>query len=133
MLPELLKVPGLGISITTYGLLQAVAFLLTVWAATRLAGRDGLSKFKVLYLGICVCPVFLVGTKLLMILTEWQQHGGDWGRMVSSGFLHSVGAYYGGLLAAVAVSPFLARALRLPWRIMVDACAPAIALGGVPA
>ena len=130
MLPELFKVPGVAAPMTTYGLLQAVTFVLTLSVAIRLAGSDGLPKIKVLYLGICLCPIFLLGSKLLMLLTDWDRYGADWH---SSALTLSVGAYYGGFLAALAVSPLLTRALGLPWGRTVDACAPAIALGGVPA
>src|SRR5712692_1195951 len=133
MLPELFKIPSLGITIWTYGLLQAVTFIVTLWVAVRLAAADGLPKIKVFFFGIFLCPVFLLGTKLLMILTEWQSYDGDWHRAISVGLPRSVGAYYGGFLTALAVSGFLTRALRLPWRRTVDACAPGVALGGVTA
>src|SRR5215510_5296879 len=132
MLPEIFQMPGFGIGITTYGLLQAITFIVTLWVAVRLAAADGLSKIKALYLGICLCPVFLLGAKLLMILAERQQYEGRVS-VVSFDLLHSVGAYYGGFVAAVGISPLLTRALKLPWGQMVDVCAPAIALGGVPA
>ena len=132
MLPELFQLAGLRIPVSTYGLLQAITFVVSVSVAMRLAAADGLSKIKVLYLGICLCPVFLLGAKVLMILAEWQQYGGRVS-VFSFDLLHSVGAYYGGFLAAVAISPLLMRALGLPWGKTVDACAPAIALGGVPA
>jgi phosphatidylglycerol---prolipoprotein diacylglyceryl transferase len=133
MLPELFKLPVLGIPLSTYGLLQAVTFVVALWVAVRLGAADGLPKIKVYYLGIFLCPVFLLGAKLLMILTEWNTYGGDWHQGNSFVLLRSVGAYYGGLLTCLAVSPFLMRALRLPWRRTVDACAPGIALGGVTA
>src|SRR5712692_7755730 len=133
MLPQLFKLPLLGIPLTTYGLLQAVTFVVALSVAARLGGAEGLPKIKILYLGVFLCPVFLFGTKLLMILTEWYKYGADWDRVISLGLLRSVGAYYGGLLAALAVSVILTRAFHLPWRKTVDACAPGIALGGVPA
>src|SRR5262245_739297 len=127
MLPELFHIARLGIELTSYGLLQAITFIVTIWVAVRLAAVDGLSKIKVLYVGICLCPVFLFGAKLLMILAVWQSYEGRVSA-VSFDLLHSVGAYYGGFLAAVAISPLLTRALKLPWGQTADVCAPAIAL-----
>jgi phosphatidylglycerol---prolipoprotein diacylglyceryl transferase len=129
MFPELFKIPGLGIPLATYGVLLAIGFILALWLTARLAARDGLPKQRIYDLGLYVLAASLIGSKLLMIVTEWNDYGGDWHRMLSLDFLRSGGVFYGGLLAAVIASIVLMRLWHLPWPKTADAFAPGIALG----
>ena len=129
MFPELFKIPGLGIPLATYGVLLAIAFILALWLTARLAARDGLDKARIYDLGLYVLAASLVGSKALMVVTEWNDYGGDWRRMLSLDFLRSGGVFYGGLIAAVLASVVLMRLWDLPWRKTSDAFAPGIALG----
>lgn len=129
MFPELFRIPWLDIPLSTYGLLLAVAFLLSLWLAARLAGADGLPRHKVYDLGLYILASGLIGSKLLMIVTEWGEFGFTWRRVFSLDLLQSGGVFFGGFLAAVAVSIFLVRRWNLPWRKTADAFAPAIAFG----
>lgn len=129
MLPELFRIPGLNIPLSTYGLLLAAAFLSSLWLAARLAAQDGLPRHKVYDLGLYVLASGLIGSKLLMIVTEWDEFGLRWRRVFSLDVLQSGGVFFGGFLAAVAVSVLLVRRWRLPWRRTSDSFAPAIAFG----
>src|SRR6185436_1195316 len=129
MFPELFRIPGLGIPLATYGLLLAIAFILALWLTARLAARDGLPKARIYDLGLYVLAASLIGSKLLMIITEWNDYGGDWHRILSVDFLRSGGVFYGGLIAAVLASVVLMRRWKLPWPKTADAFAPGIALG----
>jgi phosphatidylglycerol:prolipoprotein diacylglycerol transferase len=129
MLPELFKIPGLGIPLATYGVLLATGFILALWITARLAARDGLPKNRAYDLGLYILAASLVGSKVLMIITEWSDYGGDWRRILSLDFLRSGGVFYGGFIAAVAASVILMRRWHLPWPKTADAFAPGIALG----
>lgn len=129
MFPELFRIPGLGWPLSTYGLLLAVAFMLALWMTARLAERDGLPKGKIYDLGLYILAASLVGSKVLMIITEWDQYEGDWGRILSFDLLRSGGVYYGGFVTALIVSVILMRFWRLPWLKTTDAFAPGVALG----
>jgi phosphatidylglycerol:prolipoprotein diacylglycerol transferase len=129
MFPELFRIPGLGIPLATYGVLLAIGFILALWMTARLAERDGLPKNKVYDLGLYILAASLVGSKLLMVITEWNDYGGDWRRVLSFDFLRSGGVFYGGFIAAVIASVILMRRWNLPWRKTADAFAPGIALG----
>ena len=129
MFPELFKIPGLGIPLATYGVLLAIGFILALWLTARLAARDGLPKQRIYDLGLYVLAASLVGSKALMVVTEWSDYGGDWRRMLSFDFLRSGGVFYGGLLAAVLASILLMRHWKLPWPKTADAFAPGIAVG----
>jgi phosphatidylglycerol:prolipoprotein diacylglycerol transferase len=129
MLPELFKIPVLGIPLSTYGLLLAVAFITALWATARLAEQDGLPKNKIYDLGLYILASALIGAKVLMIFTDWDEFRGDWHRMISLDVLRSGGVYFGGFVIALLVSVILMRVWRLPWRRTADAFAPGIALG----
>ena len=129
MFPELFKIPGTEIVIHTYGFLLAVAFILALWMTARLAGRDGLPKNRVYDLGLYILLSALVGAKVVMLITEWNEPGGGWKRIFSLDLLSSGGVFYGGLLFALVTSVVLMRLYRLPWRKTADAFAPGIAVG----
>ncbi|HXG68416.1 MAG TPA: prolipoprotein diacylglyceryl transferase [Blastocatellia bacterium] len=129
MFPELFRIPGLGWPLSTYGLLLAIAFMLALWMTARLAERDGLPKGKIYDLGLYILAASLVGSKVLMIITEWDTYRGDWGRILSFDLLRSGGVYFGGFLTALLVSVILMRVWHLPWLKTTDAFAPGVALG----
>lgn len=129
MLPELFRIPGLGITLATYGLLLAIAFIVALWLTAQLAARDGLPKDRIYDLGLYILAAALVGSKALMIITEWNEYGGDWRRVLSFDLLRSGGVYYGGFLIALLASVLLMRRWKLPWRRTADAFAPGVALG----
>src|SRR5829696_5035952 len=129
MFPELFRIPGLDIPISTYGLLLAIAFILALWLAAKLAEADGLSKNKIYDLGLYLIAASLIGSKLLMVITEWRDFKGDLLRVLSLDFLRSGGVFFGGFVAAVLVSIYFMRRWQLPWRKTADAFAPGIAVG----
>lgn len=129
MLPELFRIPGLDLPVSTYGLLLAIAFILALWITARLAAGDGLPKNKIYDLGLYILASSLVGSKLLMVITEWDEFKGDWSRILSPDFLRSGGVFFGGFLAALVASVLLMRRYKLPWRRTADAFAPGVALG----
>lgn len=130
MFPELFKIPYLNFTIYTYGLLVAIAFIVGLWVMARLASRDGLDKQKVYDLGLWVLVASLVGSKLLMIVTEWdERYRGNLGAIFTLDFLRSNGVFYGGFIGAVAASVIVMRIYKMPWWRTADAFAPGIAIG----
>ena len=128
MLPELFKIPGLGITVSTYGFLLAIGFISALWLIATLAERDGLPKNRIYDLGLYVLASGLIGAKVLMVITDWNDYG-SWRQALSLDVLRSGGVYYGGFLIAAGVSVLLMKLWRLPWRKTADAFAPGIALG----
>jgi phosphatidylglycerol:prolipoprotein diacylglycerol transferase len=116
--------------INTYGLFLAVAFLAAIFITVRLAARDGLPKEKIYDLCLWLLLSSLIGSKLLMLLTEpeYRQHPL---LLFSLDFLRSGGVFYGGLLGAIIAGYVMMRRWKLPWWKTADACAPGIALGNV--
>lgn len=128
MYPELFHIGNFPIN--TYGVLLALAFLAALLVAAKLAARDGLPRDRVYDLGLWMLLAALVGSKLLMLLTEPEYRQNPL-RLVSFDFLRSGGVFYGGFLGAVGVGYFLIKRYGLPWWKTADAFAPGIALGNV--
>jgi phosphatidylglycerol:prolipoprotein diacylglycerol transferase len=129
MFPELFRIPGLGIPIATYGVLLAIGFIAALWLIAQLAAGDGLPKERIYDLGLYILASSLVGSKVLMVITEWSDYRGDWKRIFSFDLWRSGGVFYGGFLVALLVSVILMRRWNLPWRKTSDSFAPGVALG----
>jgi len=130
MFPELFKIPYTNFSFNTYGFLLALAFVAGLLVMARLAARDGLDKQKVYDLGLWVLAASLIGSKALMVITEWDVYYRDNPRQIFTlDFFRSGGVYYGGFIAAVLASVIAMRLYRLPWWRTADAFAPGIVIG----
>jgi phosphatidylglycerol---prolipoprotein diacylglyceryl transferase len=116
--------------VNTYGVFLALAFLGAIFVTVKLAGRDGLPRERIYDLCLWLLLSSLVGSKLLMFLTEpeYREHPLQ---IISLDFLRSGGVFYGGLIGAMITGYFLMRRWKLPWWKTADACAPGIALGNV--
>ncbi|MBO0723809.1 MAG: prolipoprotein diacylglyceryl transferase [Blastocatellia bacterium] len=130
MFPELFKIPYLNFTFNTYGFLLALAFISGLYVMGRLAVQDGLAKQKVYDLGLWVLAASLVGSKLLMVITEWDSYYRDNpGQIFTLDFFRSGGVFYGGFIGAVIASLIVIRVYQLPWWRTADAFAPGVALG----
>lgn len=121
MYPELFRIGTFPI--TTYGIWLAVGMLLALFAASRLAARDGLPRERIYDLGLWTLIGGLLGSKILMFFVEENV------QIFSLDFLRSGGVYYGGFLGGFIAVVFLVRFYKLPFWKVADAFAPAVALG----
>jgi len=121
MYPELFRIGNFPIN--TYGVLLAVGLLLALFAASRLAARDGLPRERIYDLGLWTIIGGLVGSKILMFFTE------DNVNIFSLDFLRSGGVYYGGFLGGLLTVFLLIHFYKLPFWKVADAFAPGVALG----
>ncbi|HSE31729.1 MAG TPA: prolipoprotein diacylglyceryl transferase [Pyrinomonadaceae bacterium] len=126
MYPELFRIGSFPIN--TYGVFLALAFLSAILLSVKLAARDGLPREKIYDLCLWMLVASLVGSKLLMLLTEPEYRDNPW-QLFSLDFLRSGGVFYGGLLGAIITGYLLMKRYKLPWWKTADACAPGIALG----
>ena len=115
------------VTVYTYGLLLAAAYLAGLQLALRRARHAGLDPNKVMDLGIWVIVSALVGAKLLLVLIDVRYFLDNPGEIFS--LVRSAGVFYGGLIVAVAVGFWLIRKYRLPFWTTCDLFAPGIALG----
>jgi phosphatidylglycerol:prolipoprotein diacylglycerol transferase len=125
MHPILLRLPWL--TLHTYGVLLAIAFLAGLWVASRQAKRSGLDAGRVTDMAVWVLIAGLVGAKLLLVALDWRHFAGSWrdlGSVVQSG-----GVFYGGLIGGILVAWLYARRYRLPGWQTADVLAPGVVLG----
>jgi len=125
MYPRLLELGP--VTVYTYGLLLAAAYLVGLQVAVVRARRRGVDGQKVLDLGIWVIISAIVGAKLLLLAVDFdyfRQRPAEIFSLVRTG-----GIFYGGLILSVAVAVWYVRRHNLPVWEMGDAIAPGIALG----
>jgi prolipoprotein diacylglyceryl transferase len=126
MYPELFRIGNFPIN--TYGVLLAVGMLLALFAASRLAARDGLPRERIYDLGLWTLIGGLLGSKLLMLFVDDMYRNNIW-NIFSLDFLRSGGVYYGGFLGGFFALLLLIRRYKLPFWKVADAFAPGVALG----
>jgi phosphatidylglycerol:prolipoprotein diacylglycerol transferase len=126
MFPRLFHIGSF--SLPTYGVLVALAFLAALWMASRFAVMQGISKDKVINLGVYCALVGMLGAKVLMIALdpEYREHPLE---VFSLATLQSAGIFFGGLIAALVFAYFYMRRQQLPVLQTSDLFAPGIALG----
>jgi phosphatidylglycerol:prolipoprotein diacylglycerol transferase len=124
------KIADLGpISIHTYGLILALAFIAGIWFTSRIARRSGVDPDAIWNLGLVVIFAALVGAKILLFISDYSYYAENPREIFSLSTLRSTGVYYGGLLLALVAAAVYFRRAKLPsWKI-ADMAAPGIALG----
>src|SRR6476646_11917974 len=127
MYPRLLELGP--ITVYTYGVLLAAAYLLGLKLAMNRAKARGLDANRVLDLGIYIIISALVGAKLLLLVTDFRTFTADPRELLT--LARSGGVFYGGLILAVSVALWYVLRAGLPLWTTCDAFAPGIALGHV--
>jgi phosphatidylglycerol:prolipoprotein diacylglycerol transferase len=117
------------LTVYTYGLLLAAAYLLGLKLAMVRAGHRGLDSARVLDLGIYIIIAALVGAKLLLLVTDFHTFTSDPRQLLM--LARSGGVFYGGLILAVVVALWYIRRVGLPLWTTCDVFAPGVALGHV--
>ncbi len=124
------KILDLGpITIHTYGLLLALAFIAGIWLTSRNARNAGLDPDRIWNLGLIVIFAALVGAKVLLFFSDYSYYSQNPREIFSLSTLRSSGVYYGGLALALGASALYLRRTKLPAGILADLAAPGIALG----
>jgi phosphatidylglycerol---prolipoprotein diacylglyceryl transferase len=127
MYPRLLEFGP--ITVYTYGVLLAAAYLLGLKLAMVRARKRGLDSARILDLGIYIIISALIGAKLLLLITDFQTFRNDPHELMT--LARSGGVFYGGLILAVTVALWYIRRAGLPLWTTCDVFAPGIALGHV--
>ena len=135
MYPRLFTVPAFDLlgrhigplTLHTYGVLLALAFLAGLWIAGRQARKAGLDAGRVTDLAIYVLIAGLIGAKVLLVVVEWPSYSLHPREILS--VFQSGGVFYGGLLAAFPVAWWYVRRHNLDGWKTADALAPGVAVG----
>ena len=125
MYPELFKLGP--VTVYTYGVLLAAAYLLGLRLAMSRAKSRGLDPNRTLDLGIAIIISALVGAKLLLLLVDFDRFRQNPAELFS--IVRSGGVFYGGLIAAVSVAFWYMWRHKMPLWTTCDVFAPGIALG----
>ncbi len=129
-IPSLPFLGELGpVTVYTYGVLLAAAYLLGLQLAMVRGRARGLDQARVLDLGIYIIISALVGAKLLLFITDFRSFVDNPRSLMD--LARSGGVFYGGLILAVGVALFYIRRIGLPLWTTCDVFAPGIALGHV--
>src|SRR5437588_6088047 len=127
MYPRLLELGP--ITVYTYGVLLAAAYLFGLQLARARAKARGLDANRVLDLGIYIIISALIGAKLLLLVTDFDAFRSNPRELLT--LARSGGVFYGGLILAVVVALFYIRKIGLPLWTTCDVFAPGIAVGHV--
>jgi len=128
MYPKLIDIGPL--TIHTYGLLLVAAYLVAIALTAHLAEKNRIPRSYAWDLGFVVIISALIGAKLLMVASELGTYLREPSLLLSVEFWRAGGVFYGGLLGAIAGSALWAwKTPRMPFWLIADAAAPAIALG----
>ena len=119
MYPQLFELGP--ITVYTYGVLLAAAYLLGLKLAMARAKARGLDANRVLDLGIYIIISALIGAKLLLLVTDFRTFTSNPRELLT--LARSGGVFYGGLILAVTVALCLfagccfGKPTTLPWGI----------------
>jgi phosphatidylglycerol:prolipoprotein diacylglycerol transferase len=135
MFPRLLTVPAFELvgrtvgplTLHTYGVLLALAFVAGLWIASRQGRKEGFDGARIADMAVYVLIAGLLGAKLLLLVVEWQNYTSNPRELFS--LVQSGGVFYGGLLGAIPVALWYMRRHHLPIWKTADALAPAVILG----
>src|SRR5256885_1376838 len=127
MHPRLLElpwtIPHFGtITVYTYGVLLAAAYLLGLQLALKRAKARHLDGTRVMDLGIYIIISALVGAKLLLLVTDYQTFRSNPAELFN--LVREGGVFYGGLITAAAGAPFFIRPVGPPPWTTCDAVSP---------
>src|SRR5471030_1524421 len=117
------------VTVYTYGVLLAAAYLFGLKLAMVRAKARGLDANRVLDLGIYIIISALIGAKLLLLITDFKAFTANPRELLT--LARSGGVFYGGLILAVTVALLYIRKVGLPLWTTTDVFAPGIALGHI--
>src|SRR5215211_1144541 len=110
MFPRLLELGP--VTLYSYGLLLALAYLAGLRLALIRARACGMSGDRVMDLGIWIIVSALIGAKLLLLYQDWRLFTSDPRQLLT--LLQSGGVFYGGLILAVIVALWYIRRHKMP-------------------
>lgn len=117
------------ITVYTYGLLLALAYLGGLQFALVRGRQRGLDPNRVMDLGIWIIVSALIGAKAMLLLVDWRHFTENPRELLS--LAQSGGVFYGGLILAVAVALWYLWRHKMPMWTVCDVFAPGIAFGHV--
>jgi phosphatidylglycerol:prolipoprotein diacylglycerol transferase len=119
------------LTVTSYGVMVALAFLAGLWTASRRSPRSGISGEKVLDLGPWLIIGAILGSRALYVVSYWQEDFAGKPLVTMLMVWRGGLVYYGGLIGASLACVLYARLKQVPLWKFADVLAPSVALGCV--
>jgi phosphatidylglycerol---prolipoprotein diacylglyceryl transferase len=116
-------------TIYAYGALAAMGFLTGLFWAYKHAAKAGIDPNKIWNLGIYGILISLAGSKIWLVLSEWDYYGSHLREIFAWQTLQSAGDYYGGMAGGLLFFFLYTRYHRLSFWAVMDVFAAPIALG----
>ncbi|HTA51386.1 MAG TPA: prolipoprotein diacylglyceryl transferase [Candidatus Acidoferrum sp.] len=117
------------LTLYSYGVLAAAGFLAALLLAHHRASRMGLDPNSIWNLGIYGILVSLAGSKLWLILSEWDYFRAHPRQVFTWGTVQSAGDYYGGMVGGVVFILLYTYFQKLSFWSVMDLLAAPIAIG----
>jgi phosphatidylglycerol:prolipoprotein diacylglycerol transferase len=117
------------LTLYSYGVLAATGFLAALLLAHHRASRMGLDPNSIWNLGIYGILVSLAGSKLWLILSEWDYFRAHPRQVFTWGTVQSAGDYYGGMVGGVVFILLYTYFQKLSFWSVMDLLAAPIAIG----
>ena len=117
------------LTVYSYGVMLALAFVVGIWFATRQARREGVPANTILDLSLVALITGIIGARILFVLLNldyYSKHPFESIMFWQGGLIYSGGLILGTLCAILFLK---VRRLNI-WKV-VDICAPSLALGQV--
>lgn len=125
MFPTLFTIPGLGLEISSFGAMLAIAFLVGSWIANLQIQEKGLDADASTLL-IYVMLGGIVGSKLYFAVDVWFREGRPFMELL---FSRGGITWYGGLIGATVVGALGCRIHGVPIKTFADCTAVSAAVG----
>jgi len=124
------KILDLGtITIHTYGLLLAAAFIAGIWITSRNGRKAGIEPDTIWNMGLIVLFSALVGSKMFLLLNDFSYYSENPRLIFSLSTFRLTESYYGGFILALGAAVIFTWKRKIPPLAMADLAAPGIALG----
>ncbi|MDD2457016.1 MAG: prolipoprotein diacylglyceryl transferase [Eubacteriales bacterium] len=97
-----------GIPVYWYGMLIAIAIILSLFLASRQADKFGLKSDDIMDMYIFLIPAMIVFARIYYVVFEWDYYRSDWRRIFNTreGGLAFYGGVIGGAVAIILVARF---------------------------
>ena len=118
-------------TVTTYGVMVALAFVAGLWTASRRSVRDGIPGEKILDLGPWLIVGAILGARALFVVSYWQEEFAGKPFLEILAIWHGGVVFYGGFIGASLAFVLYTRLKHVQMWKLADALAPSIALGSV--
>lgn len=126
--PELFKISigSYPITIYSYGVLLALAFIVGIYLARERAVKAGIDSKVIMDLSVYILLASIIGARLFYVLTNLNEYREQ---PLTAVFSRTGFVFYGGLILAIIVGIWYLKRQKLPvWQI-ADVIAPSIPLG----